>query len=125
MVRLRVTNSPPSVRLLATDIDGTGTAFGQQRYYFLNAGVAGVKAVDAKILISLHIDRGNSFSASKNWIDNATTQKVAFDAFGESCYQTYQGDPNSTANTRNMTKTMPTRRCLPTFGMPLRPAPPG
>ena len=65
----------------------------------LNAGAAGVKEVDASILISLHIDRGNSFSASKNWIDNATQQKVPFDAFGESCYQTYQGDKNSVANT--------------------------
>jgi arabinogalactan endo-1,4-beta-galactosidase len=65
----------------------------------LNAGAAGVKEVDANILISLHIDRGNSFSASKYWIDNATQQKVPFDAFGESCYQTYQGDANSTANT--------------------------
>jgi arabinogalactan endo-1,4-beta-galactosidase len=27
---------------------------------------------------------------------------VTFDVFGESCYQQYQGDPNSTTNTKNI-----------------------
>jgi len=67
----------------------------------LKAGVAGVKEVDTGILIPLHIDRGNAFTTSKNWIDNAVRQGVAFDAFGESCYQQYQGDPNSIPNTVN------------------------
>src|SRR4029079_11465709 len=31
----------------------------------LKAGVAGVKEVDAGIMVSFHIDRGNSFSATK------------------------------------------------------------
>jgi arabinogalactan endo-1,4-beta-galactosidase len=65
----------------------------------LKAGVQGVKDVDTGIVISLHIDRGNAFATTKNWIDNAVRQGVAFDAFGESCYQQFQGDPNSTANT--------------------------
>jgi arabinogalactan endo-1,4-beta-galactosidase len=66
----------------------------------LKAGVAGVKEVDPGILISFHIDRGHSFSASKYWIDNAI-RYAAFDAFGESCYQQYQGDINSIPNTVN------------------------
>jgi arabinogalactan endo-1,4-beta-galactosidase len=67
----------------------------------LKAGVQGVKDVDTGILISFHIDRGNSYSVTKNWIDNVVKQGIPFDAFGESCYQKYQGDPNSTANTKN------------------------
>jgi arabinogalactan endo-1,4-beta-galactosidase len=65
----------------------------------LKAGVAGVKEVDPSILISFHIDRGNSFSASKFWIDNLIRLNITFDAFGESCYQQYQGDVNSIPNT--------------------------
>jgi arabinogalactan endo-1,4-beta-galactosidase len=67
----------------------------------LKAGVAAVKEVDSGILISFHIDRGNSFSTSKNWIDNAVKQGAVPDAFGESCYQQYQGDVNSIPNTVN------------------------
>jgi len=59
----------------------------------LKAGVAAVKEVDPGILVSFHIDRGNDFAASKNWIDNAIKQGAVFDAFGESCYQQYQGNP--------------------------------
>ncbi|MCL2450636.1 MAG: arabinogalactan endo-1,4-beta-galactosidase, partial [Polyangiaceae bacterium] len=67
----------------------------------LKAGIAGVKAVDPTILISFHIDRGNSFSTSKSWLDNAIKQGATPDAFGESSYQTYQGDPSSRANTQS------------------------
>ena len=73
------------------------------------AGVQGVKDVDTGILISLHIDRGGdkttetagaALSTSKSYINNAVKQGVVFDVFGESCYQRYQGDPNSTTNTK-------------------------
>jgi len=75
----------------------------------LKAGVKGVKDVDAGILIMLHIDRGGdkggytgaAASASASFIDNAQKQGVVFDVFGESCYQRYQGDPNSTAKTQD------------------------
>lgn len=65
----------------------------------LRAGAQAVLDVDPGIIVSLHIDRGDSFSSSKNWIDNALDQEVPFTAFGESCYQRYQGDPNSVPNT--------------------------
>jgi arabinogalactan endo-1,4-beta-galactosidase len=65
------------------------------------AGVQGVKDVDPSILISFHIDRGNSFSATKSFIDNVAKQGISFDAFGESCYQRYQGDLTSKTNTVN------------------------
>jgi arabinogalactan endo-1,4-beta-galactosidase len=73
------------------------------------AGVKGVKDVDTGILTALHIDRGGdkatdspgaALNTSKNYINNAVKQGVTFDVFGESCYQQYQGDPNSTANTK-------------------------
>jgi arabinogalactan endo-1,4-beta-galactosidase len=67
----------------------------------LKAGVQGVKDVDTGILISFHIDRGNAYSTSKNWLDNAIKQGATPDTFGESCYQQYQGDVNSQTNTQN------------------------
>jgi arabinogalactan endo-1,4-beta-galactosidase len=74
----------------------------------LKAGVQGVKDVDAGIKIMLHIDRGgdkggfsgDALNTSTNFIVNAQKQGVAFDVFGESCYQSYQGDPKSAANTQ-------------------------
>jgi arabinogalactan endo-1,4-beta-galactosidase len=65
------------------------------------AGVQGVKDVDPSIVISLHIDRGNDLASSRNYINNATTQGVKFDAFGESCYTAYQGQPSSWQSTFN------------------------
>jgi arabinogalactan endo-1,4-beta-galactosidase len=68
----------------------------------LKAGIKGVKDVDTGILISFHIDRGNAYSTTKNWLDNAIKQGATPDTFGESCYQQYQGDTSSTANTKSM-----------------------
>ncbi|HTQ02816.1 MAG TPA: glycosyl hydrolase 53 family protein [Polyangiaceae bacterium] len=65
----------------------------------LKAGVQGVKDVDAGIVISLHIDQGDGLSTSKSFITNAQKQGVAFDAFGESCYTAYQGQPSVWQNT--------------------------
>jgi arabinogalactan endo-1,4-beta-galactosidase len=74
----------------------------------LKAGVQGVKDVDTGIKIMLHIDRGGdkggytggALSTSTSFITNAQKQGVVFDVFGESCYQAYQGDTTSTANTK-------------------------
>jgi len=74
----------------------------------LKAGVKGVKDVDGNIQIMLHIDRcgdkggynGGALGVSDSFISNAQTQGVAFDVFGESCYQSYQGDSSSTVNTK-------------------------
>lgn len=74
----------------------------------LKAGVKGVKDVDPGIKIMLHIDRGGdkggftggALSVSMSFISNAQKQGVVFDVFGESCYQAYQGDPASAANTK-------------------------
>ena len=67
----------------------------------LKAGMKGVKDVDTGILISLHIDRGSTYSTSKSWLDSAISQGATPDTFGESCYQQYQGDPNSQATTQS------------------------
>jgi arabinogalactan endo-1,4-beta-galactosidase len=72
----------------------------------LKAGVAGVKEVDAGIVISMHLDRGNDLTSSRNFITNATTQGVQFDVFGESCYTAYQGQPSAWMNTFTMLASM-------------------
>ena len=74
----------------------------------LKAGVDGVREVDAQILVAFHIDRGGdkpadtpgaALQTSINWITQAS-KYTTFDAFGESCYQRYQGAPNSAAATK-------------------------
>jgi arabinogalactan endo-1,4-beta-galactosidase len=74
----------------------------------LQAGVMGVREVDPSIAISLHIDRGGdkaseppgtALQASSAWLARAL-EYVEIDAFGLSCYQKYQGDPNDAAKTR-------------------------
>jgi arabinogalactan endo-1,4-beta-galactosidase len=45
------------------------------------------------ILIALHLDRGNDLASSRSFIQNALTEGVPFDAFGESCYTVTQGQP--------------------------------
>jgi arabinogalactan endo-1,4-beta-galactosidase len=67
----------------------------------LKAGVAGVREVDPTILVSFHIDKGGTYSTSKSWLDSAIKQGATPDAFGESCYQQYQGDTKSVTNTVN------------------------
>ncbi|HET9932691.1 MAG TPA: glycosyl hydrolase 53 family protein [Polyangiaceae bacterium] len=74
----------------------------------LKAGVDAVREVDPTIMVSFHIDRGgdkasetpgSALQFSTSWLTNAL-KYTSVDAFGESCYQKYQGDPNSTANTK-------------------------
>jgi arabinogalactan endo-1,4-beta-galactosidase len=61
----------------------------------LAAGARAVKEVDAGILVMLHIDRCDDFATSRDFIDHAMQQGVAFDVFGESCYTAYQGRPSA------------------------------
>ena len=65
----------------------------------LKAGIQAVREVDPTIAVMLHIEKCNDLTTSKWWIDNALAQGVSFDVFGQSCYQTYQGDPTSVPNT--------------------------
>jgi hypothetical protein len=65
----------------------------------LKAGSSGVKEVDPSIQVMLHIDRGNNLSTSRSFIQNAMTQGVVFDVFGESCYTAYQGQPSDWMST--------------------------
>ena len=65
----------------------------------LKAGSDAVKEVDPGIKVSLHIDRGNAFATSRDYIRNAQMQGVVFDAFGESCYTAYQGQPSAWMST--------------------------
>jgi len=76
---------------------------------FLKAAGNAIREVDPGIKIMLHIDKGgpkpteganSALQTSINYITNAMAQGVPFDVFGESCYQAFQGDPASTANTQ-------------------------
>ena len=81
-------------------IQGAATSTGWPNLgMLLKAGVAGVREVDPTILVSFHIDKGGTYSTSKSWLDSAIKQGATPDAFGESCYQQYQGDKNSVSNT--------------------------
>ena len=59
----------------------------------LKAGIKGVKDVDPRILIVLHIDKGGNNAVSRQWVDAALEHGVAFDVLGESCYSRWQGPP--------------------------------
>ncbi len=84
----------------AASVQGAATSAGWPNLgMLLKAGLAGVREVDPTIRVSFHIDKGGSYSASKSWLDNAIKQGATPDAFGESCYQQYQGDTSSVANT--------------------------
>jgi arabinogalactan endo-1,4-beta-galactosidase len=61
----------------------------------LKAGIAGVKDVDPKIQVMLHIDKGGDNAASRQWLDAAIGQGLQFDILGESCYARWQGRPES------------------------------
>ncbi|HEX2669885.1 MAG TPA: glycosyl hydrolase 53 family protein [Polyangiaceae bacterium] len=59
----------------------------------LRAGSDAVKQVDPDILVMLHLHTGDSFEASRDFIDHAHEEGVSFEVFGASCYTTYQGPP--------------------------------
>ena len=59
----------------------------------LQAGIAGVRAVDPTIEILLHVDCCADAATSIAWIQSALANGVTFDVFGESCYVVYQGNP--------------------------------
>jgi arabinogalactan endo-1,4-beta-galactosidase len=60
----------------------------------LKAGIVGVKDVDDKILIMLHIDKGGDNKAARWWVDAAIAHGVQFDILGLSCYTRWHGPPS-------------------------------
>jgi arabinogalactan endo-1,4-beta-galactosidase len=75
---------------LMTDRGGS-TRNWEQLGQLLKAGIAGVKEVDPKILVMLHIDKGGDNAATRRWVDAAVAHGVSFDILGESCYLRWQG----------------------------------
>lgn len=78
----------------------------------LKAGVDATREVDPKIITSFHIAKGGdhtdgkgALSTSVTWLTNAL-KYTSVDAFGESCYHTYQGDKNSAANSKRIWQTV-------------------
>ncbi|MBN2036829.1 MAG: glycosyl hydrolase 53 family protein, partial [Chitinispirillaceae bacterium] len=77
----------------------------------LKAGVDAVNEVDSTIMTSFHIAKGgdhtdgkSALSTSVNWLTNAL-KYTKVDAFGESCYATYQGDKNSASHSKEIWQT--------------------
>jgi len=60
----------------------------------LKAGIQGVKEVDTRIKVVLHIDKGGDLAASRSWIDNARAQNVPFEVFADTSYVRWQGQPS-------------------------------
>ena len=90
------------IRSSDAPVQGAATSAGWPNLgMLLKAGVAGVREVDPTILVSFHIDKGGSYATTKSWLDSAIKQGAVPDAFGESCYQQYQGDTSSVSNTVN------------------------
>jgi arabinogalactan endo-1,4-beta-galactosidase len=79
---------------LMTDRGGS-TRNWEQLGQLLKAGIAGIKEVDPKILVMLHIDKGGDNAATRRWVDAAVAQGVSFDILGESCYLRWQGPASS------------------------------
>ena len=79
-------------RVVSTQPDGS-TRNWTNLSSFLKAGITGVKDVDPRILIMLHIDKGGNNAVSRRWVDAALAHGVAFDILGESCYTQWQGKP--------------------------------
>ena len=73
---------------------GGSTRDWQKLGKLLKAGIAGVEAVDPKILIVLHIDKSGEKEAARWWVDNALAQDVRFDILGLSCYRRWHGPPD-------------------------------
>jgi len=61
----------------------------------LKAGAEAVRAVDPKIKIVLHIDKGGDLGVSRWWVQNALEQGVPFDVLADTSYVRWQGEPNA------------------------------
>jgi arabinogalactan endo-1,4-beta-galactosidase len=74
----------------------------------INAGIAGVKAVDSSIKIMAQLGLCGDNEGTRTWVDNAILNGVTFDVLGESCYTQAQGDPSTwQANFTNLAGTYP------------------
>jgi arabinogalactan endo-1,4-beta-galactosidase len=78
----------------------------------LKAGVDATREVDPTIITSFHIAKGGdhtdgkgALSTSVTWLTNAL-KYTPVDAFGESCYFSYQGDKNSATNSKRIWQTV-------------------
>lgn len=78
----------------------------------LKAGIDATREVDPEIITSFHIAKGgdhtdgkSALATSVTWLTNAL-KYTPVDAFGESCYHTYQGDKTSAANSKRIWQTV-------------------
>jgi arabinogalactan endo-1,4-beta-galactosidase len=77
---------------LTNDVNGSTVNFANVAT-LLQAGVAGVKAVDPTIKIMIHLENTKSFPAVLGWVEQVRQRGLEFDVLGLSCYTVYQGQP--------------------------------
>jgi arabinogalactan endo-1,4-beta-galactosidase len=77
---------------LTNEVNGSAANFANVAT-LLQAGVAGVKAVDPTIKIMIHLENTKSFPAVLGWVEQIRQHGVEFDVLGLSCYTLYQGEP--------------------------------
>jgi arabinogalactan endo-1,4-beta-galactosidase len=77
---------------LTNEVNGSTANFANVAT-LLQAGVAGVKAVDPTIKIMIHLENTKSFPAVLGWVEQIRQHGVEFDVLGLSCYPLYQGEP--------------------------------
>jgi arabinogalactan endo-1,4-beta-galactosidase len=65
----------------------------------LKAGIEGVREVDPRIQVMLHVENTRDLAGVRRWVDNALMRDVEFDVLGLSCYVNYQGVPSVWENT--------------------------
>lgn len=58
---------------------------------YINAGIRGVRAVDAKVPVMIHLDNGGNNEMYREWFDNFIERGGAFDIIGLSYYPFWHG----------------------------------
>jgi len=88
--------------MLLTPVPEGGTGAGSTSNWanlaqLINAGIAGVKAVDGSIQIMMDLGLCGDNAGTRTWVDNAMSHGVSFDVLGESCYTNADdaGDPST------------------------------
>ena len=61
----------------------------------LKAGADAVKSIDSSIKVMMHIENTRSAADVVGWVNNALAEGVPFDIVGLSCYEVYQGPPDT------------------------------
>ncbi len=100
MLALKKQNTSPDIVQIGNEIsngflwpDGQVWKSGRWDVFagLIKAGVAGVKEVDPKVKIMLHLAWGGQNAQSRSFLDHAVAQGIQFDILGQSYYRRWHG----------------------------------